>query len=175
MKLSDIILEEQNKVSAGAKAINNAIISVDEDMHYGVFAKAIAKVLRDEYGTHNFQPFMKELHDALGYDDMNEMDTTHEYQNKERELKDQVVKASGIDGKNIAVGMRASSSASLKTEKGSGYIRFNINDTVDPTAFEQVMNILKAKGYTVTKKSNFYDVEPGERSWYPTIDFEFEI
>lgn len=176
MKLSDIILKESTQVAAAAKAINSAIMSIDDSMHYGVFAKAVGKILKDEYGSHNFDPFMKVLHAELGMEEsVSEMDTTHEYAQKESELKDQVVKASGVDSSDIVVGMKALSSSSLKTEKGRGFVRFNINDTVDPTAFEQVINLLKAKGYTVTKKSNFYDVEPGERSWHPTIDFEFDI
>ena len=66
MKLKDLIFEQENQVAAAAKAINNAITSIDDSMHYGVFAKAVAHILKDEYGSHNIEPFMKELHAALG-------------------------------------------------------------------------------------------------------------
>lgn len=66
MKLRDLIFEQENQVAAAAKAIDNAITSVDDNMNYGVFAKAVAQVLKSEYGSHNIEPFMKEFHAALG-------------------------------------------------------------------------------------------------------------
>jgi len=66
MKLKDLIFEEDNQIAAAAKAINSAIGSIDSSMNYGVFAKAIAHVLKDEYGSHNFNPFMEVLHAELG-------------------------------------------------------------------------------------------------------------
>lgn len=47
-------------------AIVRAINEIDESMSYQDFAKAVANVLREEYGTHNFEPFMKTLKDELG-------------------------------------------------------------------------------------------------------------
>ena len=35
-------------------------------MSYKDFALAVGKILRDEYGQHNFKPFMKVLHKDLG-------------------------------------------------------------------------------------------------------------
>ena len=48
-----------------AKLINNAIMTVDPNMSYVDFAKGVAQVLIDEYGTHNYEPFIKELKKAL--------------------------------------------------------------------------------------------------------------
>ena len=59
MKLSDIILENVDLSSA-----------VPEDTSYKDFAKAVAKLLREDYGEHNFEPFMEVLHAELG---MNEV------------------------------------------------------------------------------------------------------
>lgn len=47
-------------------AIVKAINEIDESMSYQDFAKAVANVLREEYGTHNFEPFVKTLKDELG-------------------------------------------------------------------------------------------------------------
>ena len=69
MKLKDLIFEQEDQSAEAAKAINNAIISIDDSMHYGVFAKAIAHILKDEYGSHNFAPFMEVLHKELGIDE----------------------------------------------------------------------------------------------------------
>ena len=58
--------ELQNPI---AKAINNAL---PENLGYKEFAKAVAKVLKDEYGSQNFKPFMNVLHDELGMEPLNE-------------------------------------------------------------------------------------------------------
>ena len=38
-------------------------------MSYSDFAKAVAIILKDEYGAHNFNPFMEVLHAELGIDE----------------------------------------------------------------------------------------------------------
>jgi len=48
-----------------AKLINTAIMSIDPNMSYKEFAKGVAQVLIDDYGVHNYEPFIKELKNAL--------------------------------------------------------------------------------------------------------------
>lgn len=55
MKLIDVLLENVDLSSA-----------VPEDTSYTDFAKAVAKMLREDYGEHNFGPFMEVLHAELG-------------------------------------------------------------------------------------------------------------
>ena len=55
MKLIDVLLENVDLSSA-----------VPEDTSYKDFAKAVAKLLREDYGEHNFGPFMEVLHAELG-------------------------------------------------------------------------------------------------------------
>jgi hypothetical protein len=55
MKLIDVLLENVDLSSA-----------VPEDTSYRDFAKAVAKMLREDYGEHNFGPFMEVLHAELG-------------------------------------------------------------------------------------------------------------
>jgi len=52
-----------------AKALNQAL---PENLGYKEFAKAVAKVLKDEYGSQNFKSFMNVLHDELGMEPLNE-------------------------------------------------------------------------------------------------------
>jgi hypothetical protein len=49
-----------------ANAINAAMLQIDDSMSYTDFADAVASILIDEYGTHNFTPFMEVLHARLG-------------------------------------------------------------------------------------------------------------
>jgi hypothetical protein len=52
-----------------AKEINKIL---PESLGYKEFAKAVAKVLRDEYGSQNFKSFMNVLHDELGMEPLDE-------------------------------------------------------------------------------------------------------
>jgi len=76
MKLIDILNEgeelpfgnkpsEARKVLELAAKINSAIVSIDDSMSYGDFAKAVAIVLRDEYGRHTYKLFTDELNTNL--------------------------------------------------------------------------------------------------------------
>ena len=49
-----------------ANAINAAMLQIDDSMSYKDFADAVASILIDEYGGHNFTPFMEVLHARLG-------------------------------------------------------------------------------------------------------------
>ena len=49
-----------------ANAINAAMLQIDDSMSYTDFAEAVASILIDEYGTHNFAPFMEVLNARLG-------------------------------------------------------------------------------------------------------------
>ncbi len=58
--------EMGSKAQQAANAIDKALMSVDESLSYKDFAVAVARVLIDEYGQHNFMPFMEVLHAELG-------------------------------------------------------------------------------------------------------------
>jgi len=67
MKLKDFYPNlTENKAQEAASAIDKALMSVDESLSYKDFALAVARILIDEYGQHNFMPFMDVLHAELG-------------------------------------------------------------------------------------------------------------
>jgi hypothetical protein len=55
------------------KALNQAI---PDNTGYKEFAKAVATILKDEYGSQNFGPFMDVLHTELGMKPLNEAETS---------------------------------------------------------------------------------------------------
>lgn len=62
--LKKYISEDKLKESQAdqlAPKINDAISSIDDSMSYKDFTQAVAKVLEEEYGTHNYKPFLQEL------------------------------------------------------------------------------------------------------------------
>ena len=69
-----LIFEDIDKESEGIdkesdsleNTIANSIYKIDENMSYEDFAIAVAKVLFNKYGKHNFAPFMTVLHRELG-------------------------------------------------------------------------------------------------------------
>lgn len=60
---------EESKAIEVAKGINKAIVDVDDSLSYVDFAEAVAAILIEDYGTHNFAPFMKVLHAKLGIEE----------------------------------------------------------------------------------------------------------
>jgi hypothetical protein len=58
-------IKESKESDALAKEIDKAMIKIDDSMSYKDFAIAVATVLRDEYGQHNYKPFMEELKNNL--------------------------------------------------------------------------------------------------------------
>jgi hypothetical protein len=59
-------INESKNSDALAKEIDKAMSKIDDSMSYTDFALAVGKILKDEYGSHNFAPFMKVLHKDLG-------------------------------------------------------------------------------------------------------------
>jgi hypothetical protein len=64
IKLKDMIKESAQSDKL-ASEINRAIVKIDDSMSYVEFAHAVAKILRDEYGSHNYTPFINELRKKL--------------------------------------------------------------------------------------------------------------
>ena len=60
---------EKGKISDNAlllsKSINKEIINIDESLSYKDLAIAVSIILKDSYGKHNFNPFIKELKNHL--------------------------------------------------------------------------------------------------------------
>jgi hypothetical protein len=64
IKLKSLI-KESTQSDKLASEINRSISKIDDSMSYVDLAQAVAKILKDEYGSHNYEPFMKELRKAL--------------------------------------------------------------------------------------------------------------
>ena len=60
----DYIVESKES-DALAKEIDKAMIKIDDSMSYKDFADAVATILRDEYGKHNYMRFIEELKNKL--------------------------------------------------------------------------------------------------------------
>ena len=146
--LKEAGLLNENQVSQVVKAIDSAISSVDDSLSYKVLASAVAQILKDEYGSHNFGPFMEVLHAELGI---------KESLNEE--------KGDFNDEFNSKFDVRAS----LSSDK----IEVLERDDIDEDTFEEMIRFIEDKGYTVDRKQSdrFYDEDPGERSYYPRIKF----
>ena len=72
-----------------ANAINTAMLKIDDSMSYTDFAEAVASILIDEYGTHNFSPFMEVLHARLGMDTNNVPQDTEDMLDYQDRVMDQ--------------------------------------------------------------------------------------
>ena len=66
MRLSTILLKEENKADELADLIVDAIDKVDPNLSYKDYAIAVSSVLKVHYGEHNYHSFMDVLHKNLG-------------------------------------------------------------------------------------------------------------
>ena len=80
MKLAKVLLQESESGDKLAMGIYKAIDAIDPNLNYRDFASAVATVIKNEYGTHNIEPFMKELHSQLGIQE----DTNEGFQTMDR-------------------------------------------------------------------------------------------
>ena len=62
---TEAINESSSTVAGLAKHIQDGMEKIDDSMSYKDFAAAIAKILRDDYGDHNYGPFIDELKKLL--------------------------------------------------------------------------------------------------------------
>mgnify|MGYP003624890469 CR=1 FL=1 len=62
----DFNINESKESDALAKSIDKAMMKIDDSMSYKDFALAVGKILKDDYGKHNYGPFMEVLHKDLG-------------------------------------------------------------------------------------------------------------
>ena len=138
----------ENTADQTATVISKAIETVDENLSYKDFALAVAKILKDEYGSQNFNPFMEVLHSELGI---------KESLNEDKE----------------SLGKEFSDKFNVPASSDEDSITIRTKDIIeDPTA-ERMIDWIESKGYIVDRKrSSFdYDYEPGERDFWPRIRF----
>jgi len=64
-ELRRLIREEIIQLDSPVNSLYNKFIesinTVDENLSYKDLAKVISKILKEEYGVHNFKPFLEEL------------------------------------------------------------------------------------------------------------------
>lgn len=58
-------LNESKSAAALADSIDKEISKIDDSMSYKDFATAIGIILREQYGQHNYKPFLKTLEKKL--------------------------------------------------------------------------------------------------------------
>lgn len=136
----------ENTASEAAKAMNDAIETVDENLSYKDFALAVAAILKDEYGSHNFGPFMEVLHAELGMkESLNE-----------NQLKD--------------LGQQFSDKFNVRAYGDLGRIEILQRGDIDKDEFEKMIQWVESKGYKVDRdQSNEWFDWDDDRYWYPRI------
>jgi len=150
MKLKDFYPNlTENKAQEAASAIDKALMGVDESLSYKDFALAVARVLMDAYGQHNFMPFMDILHAELGISEsLNE--------NFDNTLGEEF---------EAEFGMRAYAD--------SGRIEIFYRDDIDKDLFEKMIQWVESKGHKVDRdQSTEWYGEDDDRYWYPRIKFD---
>lgn len=55
-----------------------------------------------------------------------------------------------------------------------GKVTFRTVNDFENSDWEDIKKYIESKGYDITSDSNYADIEPGERNYYPTIKFHFK-
>ena len=130
-----------------ANLINDAIMQVDESLSYRDFAIAVGIVLKEEYGSHNFEKFMDVLHAELGMNEsLNENDSAED------------------------LGREFAKEFDVRAHSTPWKIEILYKGDIDPDTFGKMIQWVESKGYKVDKgqSDNLFDWDD-DRYWYPRI------
>ena len=107
-------------------------------------------------------------------DQMNEYG---EYSSKEKELKQELDSVFGNYRPFINLGMYTGNRPDSDPRKGKGYgsISFTSREELPNEDWSKALKWVESKGFRITSEDNFYEEEPGERRYYPTIKFDFNV
>ena len=102
-----------------------------------------------------------------------------EYKDLEQKFKSELEQLNSSHNISIKMGMYDPRNDRPDNDplKGKGYgkISFIGNSEVFDGSFEKVINWVKQKGFEIEEKSNYYEHDPGERRFYPSIKFLFDV
>ena len=82
---------------------------------------------------------------------------------------------------SVSVGEYAGGRPDSDPRKGRGFatLTFFVKEDLDEKIFKDLLEALEEKfsgrNFKVTNSANWYDYEPGERDYYPTIKVDFNI
>jgi hypothetical protein len=174
MKLINVLLQEETSGNRLAMGINSAIEAIDPNLNYTDFAQAVAEVIKDEYGTHIIEPFMKELHSHLGLQEgSNGVTNVKELEvNFQKELDQNF---SEYDPR-ISMGEYTKDREEGDPLKGKGFgkLSFMVRQELPDEDFDKAKKWIESKGYKVTDASNWAE-DDDDRRYYPGIKFELDL
>jgi len=138
-------LREAGLQESLAQQINQVL---PENLGYKEFAQAVADILKDEYGSQNFNPFIDILRAELG-------------------MKESVNENEKSLGEEFSIKFNVPASSDRDS------ITIRTKDIIGDKTAEKMIKWIESKDYIVDREqSNFdYDYEPGERDFWPRIRF----
>jgi len=100
-----------------------------------------------------------------------------EYRSKEKEFKQELDRMFGDFRPNVSLGVYSGDRPDSDPLKGKGFgqVSFTYRNELPDEDWKEALKWVKDKGFEVIQNTNYYDEEPGERSWYPVIKFEFDV
>lgn len=162
MKLIKILTEnDSEKIYQGLTKVVPEFADIKD------FAAAVGKMVVEDYGHHNIQTFLNVVEKYL-MDSLNEQSNSAiiSYDKEAKELKKELEDTYNRND------IRVSIYQYRDNDKINGTVKFDSRE-LPPAEWKNVKNTLQAKGYEITKDSNFWDMDD-DRTWYPTIQFEFD-
>jgi hypothetical protein len=57
--------------------------------------------------------------------------------------------------------------------KAYGKVTFRVKDEFEQSDWNKIISFIKSKGLEITQDSNYYENDPGEREYFPSVKFHF--
>jgi hypothetical protein len=98
------------------------------------------------------------------------------YRDKEQSLASEMNNKFGGDP-YVSMGKYAGGRSDDDPRKGKGFgsVTFRMRGEFEDSKWNQILDYVKSKGLDIQQESNYYDSEPGEREWFPKVDFHFNL
>ena len=99
-----------------------------------------------------------------------------EYNEQEDALQAELSKRFDISRVYVSMGTYAGGREDDDPLKDMSYgkVTFMVKSEFEDSEWKEMVNYIEEKGYTITQDSNYFDEDPGERYWYPSINFNFK-
>ena len=147
----DSFINESAKSDKLVPLMVKAIEKVDDSLSYQDLAATVARIIKDEYGTHNIMPFMKELHAQLGIKESVNVDEMAKTDVHYKEIM-AMYNSGSFAKKKVGAVVCKDPNAKLK----------EIEDALLDAGYEEMIEFCDELGIKESKDSDTFEGNPGE-------------
>ena len=98
-----------------------------------------------------------------------------EYQQEEDKLARDIKNRFDLGRVSVSMGNYSAGREDNDPLKGKAYgkVTFRVKDEFEQSDWNKIISFIKSKGLEITQDSNYYENDPGEREYFPSVKFHF--